>query len=70
MKADIVVFDPQSIRANATFDQPKQYPDGIEYVIVNGVPVIDNGVHTGAPTRPGAKVAVAAAIWRPSHTRK
>ena len=48
MKADVVVFNPQSIRANATFDQPKQYPDGIEYVIVNGVPVIDNGVHTGA----------------------
>ena len=48
MKADVVVFDPQRIRANATFDQPKQYPDGIEYVIVNGVPVIDNGVHTGA----------------------
>ena len=48
MKADLVVFNPHQVRANATFDHPKQYPDGIEYVIVNGVPVIDNGVHTGA----------------------
>ena len=48
MKADLVVFNPHQVRANATFDNPKQYPDGIEYVIVNGVPVIDNGVHTGA----------------------
>ena len=48
MKADLVVFNPHQVRANATFDNPKQYPDGIEYVIVNGVPVIDNGAHTGA----------------------
>jgi N-acyl-D-aspartate/D-glutamate deacylase len=46
--ADVVVFDPQRVRANATYDEPRQFPDGIEYVIVNGVPVIDGGQHTGA----------------------
>ena len=48
MKADIVVFDPQRVAAKATFDEPKQYPEGIDYVMVNGQLVIDNGVHTGA----------------------
>ena len=48
MKADVVVFDPGSVRANATFEEPKQYPDGISHVIVNGTLVVDNGVHTGA----------------------
>ena len=35
----------------ASFEKPKSYPEGIPYVIVNGVPVIDGGGHTGA--RPG-----------------
>jgi N-acyl-D-amino-acid deacylase len=48
MRADVVVFDPETVKANATFDAPKQFPDGISYVIVNGSPVVDNGVHTGA----------------------
>ena len=48
MKADVVVFDPDKVQANATFESPKQYPDGIAYVLVNGKLVIDNGVHTGA----------------------
>ena len=48
MKADIVVFDPGRIQAKATFDEPKQYPDGIDYVVVNGQIVVDQGVHTGA----------------------
>ena len=48
MKADVVVFDPGRVRANATFESPKQYPDGISHVIVNGALVVDNGVHTGA----------------------
>jgi N-acyl-D-aspartate/D-glutamate deacylase len=49
--ADVVVFDPARVRANATYDEPRQFPDGIEHVIVNGVAVVDAGVHTGA--RPG-----------------
>ena len=36
MKADVVVFDPDTVRANATFEEPKQYPDGISHVLVNG----------------------------------
>ena len=46
--ADIVVFDPATIRDKATFDDPHQYPEGIEYVIVNGVPAVENGRLTGA----------------------
>ena len=48
MNADITVFDPNSVRAPATRTNPKQFPIGIDYVIVNGVPVIDGGKHTGA----------------------
>ena len=47
-KADIVVFDPNTVKARATKDNPKQYPVGIEYVIVNGQVVIDRGDNTGA----------------------
>jgi N-acyl-D-amino-acid deacylase len=47
MKADIVVFDPKRVRATSTFEDPKQLPEGIEYVLVNGGLVIDQGEHTG-----------------------
>ena len=46
--ADLVLFDPETIADRATFDDPHQYPVGIETVIVNGVVVIDRGEHTGA----------------------
>jgi N-acyl-D-aspartate/D-glutamate deacylase len=49
--ADVVVFDPNRIRDTATFASPKQYPEGINYVLVNGSVVIDQGNHTGM--RPG-----------------
>ena len=48
MFADLVVFDPEKVRDTATFENPRQYPEGIPYVAVNGVLVKDNGVHTGA----------------------
>ena len=48
MNADITVFDPNSVRTPATRTEPKQFPIGIEYVIVNGTPVVDAGEHTGA----------------------
>ena len=46
--ADIAIFDPQSIRDNATFDDPHHYSSGIRHVLVNGVPVVSDGEHTGA----------------------
>jgi N-acyl-D-amino-acid deacylase len=46
--ADLVVFDPATIADKATFTEPHQYPDGIPYVFVNGVMVVDNGKFTGA----------------------
>jgi N-acyl-D-amino-acid deacylase len=46
--ADLVVFDPQRVGAPATRANPKQLPTGIEYVLVNGRLVIDQGQHTGA----------------------
>jgi N-acyl-D-amino-acid deacylase len=48
MKADVVMFDPERVQAQATFDNPKQYPLGIDYVLVNGKLVVDQGQHTGA----------------------
>jgi len=46
-KADIVVFDPATVSGTATFANPKQFPLGIECVIVNGKVVIEKGKHTG-----------------------
>jgi N-acyl-D-amino-acid deacylase len=47
-RADIVVFDPVTVKAMATKENPKQYPVGIDHVIVNGQVVIDDGENTGA----------------------
>ena len=46
--ADIVVFDPEKIRDLATFENPNQLADGMDYVLVNGVPVIEAGKMTEA----------------------
>ena len=46
--ADVVVFDPATVRLDATYDEPRHFPAGIKYVIVNGTLVIDGGEHTGA----------------------
>lgn len=51
MWADVTIFDPATIRDLATFDNPNQLSQGMDYVLVNGVPVIDQGRMTGA--RPG-----------------
>ena len=49
--ADIVIFNPQTVIDRATFQQPCRFPQGIEYVLVNGDVVIKEGEHTG--TYPG-----------------
>ncbi|MBM3810289.1 MAG: amidohydrolase family protein [Acidimicrobiia bacterium] len=46
--ADLVVFDPETIRDKANFEQPSLYPEGVLYVFVNGVAVIDGGKPTRA----------------------
>jgi N-acyl-D-amino-acid deacylase len=51
MWADVTIFDPATIRDLATFDNPNQLSQGMDYVLVNGLPVIDHGEMTGA--RPG-----------------
>jgi N-acyl-D-amino-acid deacylase len=47
MAADIVSFDPETVRDTATYENPKRYPEGIPYVTVNGRMVVDDGRHTG-----------------------
>ncbi|MDS0261138.1 amidohydrolase family protein [Haloarcula sp. S1CR25-12] len=48
MDADLLVFDPVAVRSNATFEQPRQYPDGIEHVLVNGSFVVREEAITGS----------------------
>ncbi len=49
--ADVTIFNPDTVIDNATYEKPKQYATGIEFVIVNGAVVLDKGRHTGL--RPG-----------------
>ena len=46
--ADINIFDPEKIIDKATYTEPHQFPEGISFVIVNGMIVVNNGKHTGA----------------------
>jgi N-acyl-D-aspartate/D-glutamate deacylase len=54
MKADLLVFDPEKIQDNATFEKPLQYATGIDYMLVNGIAVIAEGKLTAA--RPGTVI--------------
>lgn len=47
-RADLVVFDAETISDRATFENPHQYPSGIDLVVVNGVVTVEEGQHTGA----------------------
>jgi N-acyl-D-amino-acid deacylase len=63
--ADLVLFDPETVRDTATFEQPRRPAEGIEHVYVNGVAVLSRGRHTGnlpgRALRRGAGGAVSAA---------
>lgn len=48
LAADLVVFDAATVKDEATFDDPHRYASGIPFVLVNGVPVVESGKHTGA----------------------
>jgi dihydroorotase/N-acyl-D-amino-acid deacylase len=48
MWADVVIFDPETIRDRATFENPNQLSEGMRFVLVNGVPVIEEGKMTDA----------------------
>jgi N-acyl-D-aspartate/D-glutamate deacylase len=53
MYADITVFDPNTIIDNSTYEEPQQLATGVSYVLVNGIPVLDEGKVTSAlPGRP------------------
>lgn len=60
--ADVVVFDPLTIKDNATFENPHQYASGVMHVLVNGIQVIKDGEHTGA--KPGRFVKGPG--WKPN----
>jgi N-acyl-D-amino-acid deacylase len=59
MFADIVIFDPETVADNATYEKPHQLSTGIRDVFVNGVAVVREGQHTGA--KPGR------IVWGPGH---
>jgi N-acyl-D-amino-acid deacylase len=59
--ADVVVFDSAKIQDHATYEKPHQYATGVVHVLVNGVPVIKDGEHTGA--KPGQ--VVRGPGWKP-----
>jgi N-acyl-D-amino-acid deacylase len=46
--ADLVVFDPDAISDEATYDDPKRFPEGISRVLVSGETAVESGVHRGA----------------------
>jgi N-acyl-D-amino-acid deacylase len=52
--ADITVFDPNTIIDTATFENPRQFPSGINWVIINGQVVVQDGAHTQA--KPGRAI--------------
>lgn len=47
MKADVVLFDPDTVADQSTYQEPRKFPSGIPYVIVNGQVAVDNGAHSG-----------------------
>lgn len=46
--ADVTIFDLAALKDRSTYEHPTEYPDGVEWVLVNGVVTIERGRHTGA----------------------
>ena len=46
--ADIVLFDPNTVQDNSTYENPHQYSSGFKYILVNGFVTVDDSKHTGA----------------------
>lgn len=49
MKADLVLFKERTVKDTATYEKPRSYPEGIQYVIVNGRTVLENGIEHHVP---------------------
>jgi N-acyl-D-aspartate/D-glutamate deacylase len=60
LAADLMIFDPNTIIDRATYERPHQLSVGVRYVLVNGVPVVDEGRVTGA--KPG--VVLRGPAWK------
>ena len=61
--ADVTVFDPQDFKDRATYADPHHYPSGARtIVLINGVPVVENAVHTGALPGKGLRRNAAGAV--------
>lgn len=67
MAADLVCFDPDAVIDRATYEDPRRTPDGIPFVIVNGVPVVDGARHTGR--LPGRALRSLSRRGRPGYGR-
>jgi len=63
---DVVIFDAATVRDVGTFEDPHHYPDGIPYVLVSGVPVVDRNVFTDA--RPGTVILRPQGTTRAAHS--
>ena len=59
--ADVTIFDPASVKDEATFEDPHRYSVGMKHVFVNSVQVLADGEHTGA--KPGR------AVWGPGRKK-
>ena len=70
--ADLVVFDPATVRSNATYDEPRRFPTGIEQVIVDGTLVVADGdahrrdAGPGHPPRASTDVGPSGRAFRPA----